>query len=60
MKCLRNIKLRTFSANAVDLALGHIHSPLKEVIQVEPSHSFTSTFLNNFKVPIDMSVQHDP
>jgi proteasome activator subunit 4 len=57
MKSLRNIKLRTFCPNAVDLVLARNHNPLKQRIPIQPSHALTVKFLNDFKIPFDLQLR---
>ena len=55
MKITRFIKLRTFSEGPADLALELTHNPLKRKVQVlQPTHSFTALFLDQFKEPLDI------
>lgn len=55
MKITRFIKLRSFSHGPVDLALEHVHNPLKRHNQVpHPTHEFTAEWLGQFKVPLDL------
>ncbi|KAJ7462702.1 hypothetical protein B0H11DRAFT_2310714 [Mycena galericulata] len=61
MKSLRNLKLRTFCREPTDLILGRNHNPLKQKLNVEPSHELTRKFLEAYKVPLDLSrVQQGP
>ncbi|KAF7339921.1 Membrane protein [Mycena venus] len=54
MKSLRNIKLRTFCKDPTDLILGRNHNPLKQKLDVEPSHELTRKFLDAYKTPLDL------
>jgi proteasome activator subunit 4 len=55
MKTSRFVKLRTFSHGPEDLALEINHNPLKRDLQVlQPTHSFTTKFLHQFKGPLDL------
>ncbi|KAK7064490.1 membrane protein [Favolaschia claudopus] len=54
MKSLRNLKLRTFCPQPTDLFLGRNHNPLKQKLNVEPSHELTRQFLDNYKNPVDV------
>ena len=54
MKCLRNIKLRTFCPDPVDLVLARGHNPLKRPVMTQRTSQTTITFLNKFKTPIDI------
>ena len=55
MKTLRFIKLRTTTADPVDLVLERNHNPLKKSLGIDiPSHSFTSKHLAALKTPIDL------
>lgn len=56
MKSLRYVKLRTFCPDPADLALMRNHNPLKEEVSVQPSQSFTTTFLQNFKTAVSTDV----
>ncbi|THV06091.1 hypothetical protein K435DRAFT_44420 [Dendrothele bispora CBS 962.96] len=54
MKTGRNIKLRTFCKNPIDLFEGRNHNPLKRHVTVcDPSHSLAQKLENDFRVPID-------
>ncbi|KAJ6574791.1 hypothetical protein B0H19DRAFT_1254444 [Mycena capillaripes] len=55
MKSLRNVKLRTFRREPTDLILARNHNPLKEKLDVEPSHELTRKFLDAYIVPLDLS-----
>lgn len=55
MKSLRNLKLRTFSREPSDLILGRNHNPLKQKLNVEPSHQLTQKFLEAYMVPLDLN-----
>lgn len=55
MKSLRNIKLRTFAGNSVDLALGRNYNPLKKDISIQPSHHLTANFLRDYKTPYGLT-----
>lgn len=52
MKGLRNIKLRTFCPDPVDLILGKNHNPLKEEVSIPPTHEMTVRLLANLKKPV--------
>ena len=55
MKISRFIKLRTLSHGPAELALERNHNPLRrDVLVTSPSTEFTETFLNQFKVPLDL------
>ncbi|KAJ7275353.1 hypothetical protein B0H12DRAFT_1086888 [Mycena haematopus] len=54
MKSLRNIKLRTFCQEPTDLILGRNHNPLKQKIDVEPSHELTRKLLAAYMTPLDL------
>lgn len=55
MKITRFIKLRSFSHGPVDLAIEHSHNPLKRQVQVpHPTHAFTTEWLDQFKVPLNL------
>ena len=55
MKVLRFIKLRTTTADPVDLVLERNHNPLKKSLEIDnPSHSFTSSHLADLKTPVDL------
>lgn len=55
MKILRFIKLRTTTADPVDLVLERNHNPLKKSLEIDnPSHSFTSKHLTDLKTPVDL------
>lgn len=55
MKTARFVKLRTFSRGPEDIALENNRNPLKRNLQVlQPTHSFTSKFLDQFKDPLDL------
>ncbi|CAA7258799.1 unnamed protein product [Cyclocybe aegerita] len=54
MKSLRNIKLRTFCTNAIDLALMRSHNPLQRWVKTMPSPHTTRDFLHQYKVPVDL------
>ena len=53
MKSLRNIKLRTFCPNPVDLVMERSHNPLKRSVLAQRSPRATVAFLNRYKIPID-------
>ncbi|KAJ7783436.1 hypothetical protein DFH07DRAFT_995453, partial [Mycena maculata] len=55
MKGLRNIKLRTFCQSPTDLILGRNHNPLKQKLEIRPSHELTRKFLDAYKVPLDLN-----
>jgi proteasome activator subunit 4 len=54
MKSLRNIKLRTFCPEPVDLILGRNHNPLKQKLDVQPSNELTRKFLAAYITPLDI------
>jgi len=55
MKILRFIKLRTTTADPMDLVLERNHNPLKKSLEIDnPSHSFTSRHLADLKAPVDL------
>ena len=55
MKTARFIKLRTFSRGPEDLAFENNRNPLKRNMLIsQPTHSFTSSFLEQYKVPLDV------
>ncbi|KAF4606976.1 hypothetical protein EYR38_001031 [Pleurotus pulmonarius] len=68
MKTMRNLKLRTFCSDPVDLVLGRNHNPLKRTVAVQPSHQLTSKYLEAYKEPVDLDrtsqegtfYEHDP
>ena len=66
MKTARFIKLRTFSRGPEDLALEMNRNPLKRTVHVlQPTHTFTSQFLDQFKSPLDIdkarkALDYDP
>ncbi|EFI28576.1 membrane protein [Coprinopsis cinerea okayama7 len=51
MKIARAIKLRTYCADDVDLALAKARNPLKKEVPVHPSPDMTDKFLDAFKTP---------
>ncbi|KAJ7130046.1 hypothetical protein C8R43DRAFT_1025561 [Mycena crocata] len=55
MKGLRNLKLRTLCPRPNDLILGRNHNPLKELVNVQPTHESTQKFLKAYRVPLDLS-----
>ncbi|KAL0950828.1 hypothetical protein HGRIS_007590 [Hohenbuehelia grisea] len=57
MKTLRNLKLRTFCADPVDLVLANKRNPLAQTVDVELSHEFTTQFLEAYKHPVELSSQ---
>ncbi|OBZ79723.1 Proteasome activator complex subunit 4 [Grifola frondosa] len=55
MKTSRFIKLRTFAQAPVDLALEQNHNPLRRQVPIiEPTQEFTSRWLAEYRVPLDM------
>ncbi|KAF7437108.1 hypothetical protein PC9H_003942 [Pleurotus ostreatus] len=68
MKTLRNLKLRTFCSDPVDLVLARNHNPLKRTVTVQPSHQLTSKYLEAYKEPVSLDrssqegifYEHDP
>jgi len=54
MKTGRNIKLRTFCTNPVDLFEGRNHNPLKVLVPMnEPSQLLVQKLENDYRIPID-------
>lgn len=62
MKISRYIKLRTLAHGPVDLVMEQNHNPLRRTVEIkEPSHSFTSQWMAEFKVPVDTQrAQREP
>lgn len=56
MKSIRNIKLRTFCRDPIDLALARNRNPLKQYISVVPSAQTTDEFLAQYKIPVDQGL----
>jgi proteasome activator subunit 4 len=56
MKSIRNIKLRTFCPDPIDLALARSRNPLKQYVPVVPSPQTTDEFLAQYKIPVDPSL----
>ncbi|KAF8203239.1 hypothetical protein BJ912DRAFT_842338 [Pholiota molesta] len=56
MKSIRNIKLRTFCPDPIDLALARSRNPLKQYVPVVPSPQTTEEFLAQYKIPVDPSL----
>lgn len=56
MKNSRFIKLKSTARDAVDLVLEKNRNPLRQEVPIkQPSHALTTTFLHDFKVPIDLT-----
>ncbi|KAF9270499.1 ARM repeat-containing protein [Marasmius fiardii PR-910] len=55
MKSTRNIKLRSYCPNLVDLYEGRNHNPLRVSIPIEPLHSTTLKILEDYKSHFDLS-----
>ncbi|KAF8807238.1 hypothetical protein BYT27DRAFT_7232792 [Phlegmacium glaucopus] len=61
MKSLRNIKLRTFCPDPVDLVLARNHNPLKRSVTTQRTNQTTTMFLNRYKTSIDtQQAQQEP
>jgi proteasome activator subunit 4 len=55
MKSSRFIKLRSTAQSPADLVMEQNHNPLRRKVPVnEPSYALTKTFLQDFKVPINL------